>query len=81
MEYWHNAAAPEIARSTEGVLVVVAVGILYRQDELLDPRGNPLAVYGLALVPHNTLALLCHCHLPIVDGSLWWRFLSGHSCR
>jgi len=38
MKYWHNAAAPEIARTTEGVLVVVVVvGGLYREDELLDP--------------------------------------------
>jgi hypothetical protein len=36
MKYWHDAAAPEIARTTEGVLVVV-VGGLYREDELLDP--------------------------------------------
>jgi hypothetical protein len=37
MKYWHNAAAPEIARTTEGVLVVVVVGGLYREDELMDP--------------------------------------------
>jgi hypothetical protein len=36
MKYWHDAATPEIARTTEGVLVVV-VGGLYRKDELLDP--------------------------------------------
>ena len=35
MKYRHYAAAPEVARSTERVLVVV--GRLYGQDELLDP--------------------------------------------